>query len=79
MERYLIRQIITTMLAIGKVEYRMRNKFVGLYREEILFAKVDVKGLYLFNSDELITTDHSLDKEAFNTELQKAYEVLGME
>jgi hypothetical protein len=61
------------MSAIGKVEYRMHNKFTGLYREGILFAKVDTKGLYLFNKDVLIKVDHSLDKEAFNTELQKAY------
>ncbi len=66
------------MSAIGKVEYRMHNKFVGLYKNEILFAKVDMKGLYLFNSGELITADHSLDKESFNTKLQKAYKVVGI-
>ena len=79
MDQFLIRQIITTMLAIGQVEYRMHNKFVGLYKDEMLFAKVDAKGLYLFNSGELITADHFLDKEDFNTKLQKAYEVVELE
>ena len=68
------------MPAIGKVEYRMHNKFVGLYKNGILFAKVDTEGLYIFNNGGvLVKVDHSLDKEAFNTELQKAYEVVELE
>ena len=61
------------MSVIGKVEYRMHNKFVGLYREGMLFAKVYVDGLYLLNNSVLVKVDHSLDKEAFNTELQNSY------
>ncbi len=30
--------------------------------------------LYLVNNGVLVKVDHSLDKEAFNTELQKAYD-----
>lgn len=40
----------------------------------MLFAKVHTEKLYLFNNGVLVKVDHSLDKEAFNTELQKAYD-----
>ena len=67
---------MTSMAAIGKVEYRMHDKFIGLYRDRdgMLFAKVHAEKLYLFNNGVLVKVDHSLDKEAFNTELQKAYD-----
>ena len=47
MEQALISKIITTMAAIGKVEHRMHDKFVGLYREGIIFAKINA-GEYTF-------------------------------
>jgi len=62
---------MTSMAAIGKVEYRMHDKFIGLYRNGMLFAKIHAEKLYLVNNG--VKVDHSLDKEAFNTELQKAY------
>jgi len=65
---------MTIMAAIGKVEYRMHDKFIGLYRDGILFAKVHAEELYPFNNGVLVKVDHSLDEEAFNTELQKAYD-----
>jgi TfoX/Sxy family transcriptional regulator of competence genes len=74
MEQKLIRKIMTTMAAIGKVEYRMHSKFVGLYKEGVMFAKVQATELHLFNNGILVKVNHSLDEEAFNTELQKAYD-----
>jgi len=35
------------MAAIGKVEYRMHDKFIGLYRDGMLFAKIHAEKLYL--------------------------------
>jgi hypothetical protein len=40
MENYLIRTILTTMTSIGKVEYRIKDKFTRFYRGKVLFAKV---------------------------------------
>ena len=74
MDRSLIKKIMTSMAAIGRVEYRMHDKFIGIYRDGMLFAKVHAEKLYLFNNGVLVKVDHSLDKEAFNTELQKAYD-----
>ena len=53
---------MTIMTAIGKVEYRIHDKFIGLYRDGMLFAKVHAEELYLFNNDVLVKVDHSLDK-----------------
>ena len=53
---------MTSMAAIGKVEYRMHDKFIGLYRDGMLFAKVHAEKLYLFNKGVLVKVDHSLDK-----------------
>jgi hypothetical protein len=52
----------------------MHDKFIGLYRDGMLFAKIHAEKLYLVNNGVLVKVDHSLDKEAFNTELQKAYD-----
>lgn len=72
MDRSLIKKIMTIMAAIGKVEYRMHDKFIGLYRDGMLFAKVHAEELYLFNNSVLVKVDNSLDEEAFN--IQKAYD-----
>jgi hypothetical protein len=52
----------------------MHDKFIGLYRDGMLFTKIHAEKVYLFNKDVLVKVDHSLDKEAFNTELQKAHD-----
>lgn len=49
MDLSLIKKIMTSMVAIGKVEYRMHDKFIGLYRDGMLFAKVHAEKLYLVN------------------------------
>jgi hypothetical protein len=49
MDKYLIRTIIVIMTSIGQVEYRMHEQFTGIYKDGILFAKVQAEGLYLLN------------------------------
>jgi hypothetical protein len=73
MDRTLIRKIMTIMASIGKVEYRMHSKFVGFYREGVIFAKVEAEKLYLSNNGVLVKVDHSLDRAILNTKLHKAY------
>ena len=73
MDRSLIKKIMTIMAAIGKVEYRMHDKFIGLYRDGILFAKVQVEGLYLLNDK---NTFIKIDKkEDIKDKLKQAYNV----
>ena len=46
---HLVRKILTIMVSIGKVEYRMHGNFIGIYRDGILFVKVQEEELYLLN------------------------------
>ena len=48
------------MTSIGQVEYRMHEQFTGIYRDGILFAKVQAEGLYLLNGQ---NTFIKIDKE----------------
>ena len=46
----MVRTVLTVMVSIGKVEYRMHNNFVGVYRDGILFVKVQEEEIYLLNA-----------------------------
>ena len=46
---HLVRKVLAVMVSIGKVEYRMHGNFVGIYRDGILFVKVQEEELYLLN------------------------------
>ena len=61
------------MTSIGQVEYRMHEQFTGIYRDGILFAKVQVEGLYLLNDQ---NTFIKIDKkEDIKDKLKQAYNV----
>jgi len=50
MDKYIIRTIIVIMTSVGQVKYCMHDKLIGIYREEILFAKVRAETIYLLNN-----------------------------
>ena len=61
------------MTSIGQVEYRMHEQFTGIYRNGILFAKVQAEGLYLLNDP---NTFIKIDKkEDIKDKLKQAYNV----
>jgi len=71
MDKYLIRTII--MISVGQVEYRMHEQFTGIYRNGILFAKVQAEGLYLLNDQ---NTFIKIDKEEeIKDRLRQAYNI----
>jgi TfoX/Sxy family transcriptional regulator of competence genes len=73
MDKYLIRTIIVIMTSIGQVEYRMHEQFTGIYKDGILFAKVQAEGLYLLNDQ---STFIKIDKkEDIKDKLKQAYNV----
>ena len=73
MDKYIIRTIIVIMTSIGQVEYRMHEQFTGIYRDGILFAKVQAEGLYLLNDK---NTFIKIDKkEDIKDKLKQAYNV----
>ena len=73
MDKYLIRTIIVIITSIGQVEYRMHDQFTGIYRDGILFAKIQVEGLYLLNNQNtFIKVDK---KEDIKNQLTQAYNI----
>ena len=61
------------MTSIGQVEYRMHEQFTGIYRNGILFAKVQAEGLYLLNDQ---NTFIKIDKEEeIKDRLRQAYNI----
>ena len=46
---HLVRTVLAVMVSIGKVEYRIHGNFVSIYRDGILFVKVQEEELYLLN------------------------------
>ena len=73
MDKYLIRTIIIMITSIGQVEYRMHEQFTGIYRDGILFAKVQAEGFYLLNDQ---NTFIKIDKkEDIKDKLKQAYNI----
>ena len=73
MDKYLIRTIIVIMTSIGQMDYRMHEQFTGIYRDGILFAKVQAEGLYLLNDK---NTFIKIDKEKeIKDRLRQAYNI----
>ena len=73
MDKYLNRTIIVIMTSIGQVEYRIHEQFTGIYRNGILFAKVQAEGLYLLNDQ---NTFIKIDKkEEITDKLKQTYNI----
>ena len=69
---HLVRTVLAVMVSIGKVEYRMHGNFVGIYRDEILFVKVQEEELYLLNDQgTFVKVDNK--KHDIQDKLRKAY------
>lgn len=61
------------MTSVGQVEYRMHEQFTGIYRNGILFAKVQAEGIYLLNDQ---NTFIKIDKEEeIKDRLRQAYNI----
>lgn len=59
------------MTSIGQMEYRMHDKFIGIYRKGILFAKVQAETIHLLNNQ---GTFIKIDKEGnIQDKLKQAY------
>lgn len=73
MDKYIIRTIIVIMTSVGQVKYCMHDKLIGIYREEILFAKVRAETIYLLNNQ---GTFIKIDKEEdIKDKLKQTYNI----
>jgi TfoX/Sxy family transcriptional regulator of competence genes len=69
---HLVRKVLAVMVSIGQVEYRMHGNFVGIYRDGILFVKVQEEELYLLNDHGMfVKVDNK--KQDIQDKLRKAY------
>ena len=76
MEKHLVRTILMTMASIGKVEYRIKDEFIGFYRDEVLFAAVRQDGLYFLNENSLLVKfEQPVDKLNIRFNLATAYSI----
>jgi len=69
---HLVRKVLAIMVSIEKVEYRMHGNFIGIYRDGILFVKVQEEELYLLNDQgTFVKVDNK--KHDIQDKLRKAY------
>lgn len=69
---HLVRTVLAVMVSIGKVEYRMHGNFVGIYRDGILFVKVQEEELYLLNDQGMFIKFDNKEQD-IQDKLRKAY------
>ena len=69
---HLVRTVLAVMVSIGKVEYRMHGNFVGIYRDGILFVKVQEEELYLLNNQGMFIKVDNKEQD-IQDKLRKAY------
>jgi TfoX/Sxy family transcriptional regulator of competence genes len=69
---HLVRKVLTVMVSIGKVEYRMYGNFIGIYRDGILFVKVQEEELYLLNDQGTFVKVDNKEQD-IQDKLKKAY------
>lgn len=71
---HLVRTVLAVMVSIDKVEYRMHGNFIGIYREGILFVKVQKEELYLLNDQGTFVKVDNKEQD-IQDKLRKAYNV----
>ena len=69
---HLVRRVLTVMVSIGKVVYLMHGNFVGIYRDGILFIKVQEEKLYLLNDQGTFVKVDNKEQD-IQDKLRKAY------
>jgi hypothetical protein len=71
---HLVRKVLAVMVSIGQVEYRMHGNFVGIYRDGILFVKVQEEELYLLNDHGMFVKVDNKEQD-IQDKLRKAYNI----
>ncbi len=61
MEQFSIRTIFISAVSQGEVEYRFHGSFVDLYKERILFVKVNVAILVLLSKTSEVDSTFFID------------------
>ena len=75
----IIKKVLGLAARLGKVEYRVGENLVGLYKNQVMFGKIEHDAVYLLNSrNKFNKIDIELleHKDLFTKQAQKAYSLI---
>ena len=76
----MIKKVLGLAASLGKVEYRVGENLVGLYKNQVMFGKIEHDKVYLLNSrNKFNKIDMELleHEDFFTKQAQKAYSLIG--
>ena len=75
----MIKKVLGLATSLGKVEYRVGENLVGLYKNQVMFGKIEHDKVYLLNSrNKFNKIDIELleHEDLFTKQAQKAYSLI---
>jgi hypothetical protein len=75
----MIKKVLGLSASLGKVEYRVGENLVGLYKNQVMFGKIEHDKVYLLNSrNKFNKIDMELleHENFFTKQAQKAYSLI---
>ncbi|MBY0580214.1 MAG: hypothetical protein K2P53_00820 [Rickettsiales bacterium] len=75
----MIKKVLGLATSLGKVEYRVGENLVGLYKNQVMFGKIEHDKVYLLNSrNKFNKIDMELleHEDFFTKQAQKAYSLI---
>jgi hypothetical protein len=75
----MIKKVLGLAISLGKVEYRVGENLVGLYKNQVMFGKIEHDKVYLLNSrNKFNKIDMELleHEDFFTKQAQKAYSLI---
>jgi TfoX/Sxy family transcriptional regulator of competence genes len=75
----MIKKVLGLATSLGKVEYRVGENLVGLYKNQVMFGKIEHDAVYLLNSrNKFNKIDIELleHEDLFTKQAQKAYSLI---
>ena len=75
----MIKKVLGLATSLGKVEYRVGENLVGLYKNQVMFGKIEHVAVYLLNSrNKFKKIDMELfeHEDVFTKQAQKAYSLI---
>ena len=75
----MIKKVLGLAISLGKVEYKVGENLVGLYKNQVMFGKIEHDMVYFLNSrNKFDKIDLELldQQDLFTKHAQKAYNVL---
>ena len=76
----MIKKVLGLSTSLGKVEYRVGENLVGLYKNQVMFGKIEHDTVYFLNSRnkfDKIDLELLEQEDLFTKQAQKAYSLIG--